>query len=327
MSEIKNINTHKAPTVSVVMATYNGEKYIREQMDSILAQTYPFTEIIVQDDCSTDHTVDILREYAAKDNRVHLFVNDKNKGFNSNFLDACLKAKGDFIAISDQDDVWFPTKLEKQMAAIGNYPICYSSYYHGSVNDPTQCRLRQDYLVTPERAVFCEPVVGHTMLIRKQFIRRADNWHAYEPYDKWFTLQAALTGGMTFVNEPLNWHRDHSTSYSHRLAKEKGKARTSFFRTCREGYKRLKALKQQPTWRSYFSHIEYTAPKKSLARRIAQLQLQQKRWAVWALCFLCLIYRRRIYPHHGQSNAIALLWRSFFYPMIFAYHTFHFDSK
>lgn len=54
-------------TVSVVMCTYNGEEFLREQMDSILAQTYPIMEIIVQDDCSTDNTVDIIKRYAVKD--------------------------------------------------------------------------------------------------------------------------------------------------------------------------------------------------------------------------------------------------------------------
>lgn len=56
----------KSPTVAVVMCTYNGEKYLRQQLDSILTQTYPIQELIVQDDCSTDTTLAILQEYEAK---------------------------------------------------------------------------------------------------------------------------------------------------------------------------------------------------------------------------------------------------------------------
>ena len=98
-------------TVSVVMCTYNGEKYIREQIDSILNQTYPIYELIIQDDCSTDGTVSIINEYVNKFSNVQLYINEKNLGFNTNFESVAMKAHGDFVAISDQDDVWMPNKL------------------------------------------------------------------------------------------------------------------------------------------------------------------------------------------------------------------------
>ena len=110
-------------TVAVVMCTYNGEKFLREQLDSILRQTYPISEIIVQDDCSTDSTVAILRSYAARDGRVRVIVNEHNLGFNRNFRSAVMKATADFVAISDQDDVWMPDKVERQVEAIGQYNI------------------------------------------------------------------------------------------------------------------------------------------------------------------------------------------------------------
>ena len=94
-------------TVSVVMCTYNGEKYLREQMDSILAQTYPIHEIIVCDDCSTDGTMNILQEYATKFPFIKVHRNTRNKGCNQNFHDILV----DYIAISDQDDIWFPKKI------------------------------------------------------------------------------------------------------------------------------------------------------------------------------------------------------------------------
>lgn len=73
-------NMTEGKTVAVVMCTYNGEKFLREQLDSILRQTYPISEIIVQDDCSTDSTVAILRSYAARDGRVRVIVNEHNLG-------------------------------------------------------------------------------------------------------------------------------------------------------------------------------------------------------------------------------------------------------
>ena len=67
-------------SVSIVMCTYNGAKYIREQLDSIINQTYPIFEIIIQDDCSTDETVEIIRKYAENHSNVHLFQNEKLLG-------------------------------------------------------------------------------------------------------------------------------------------------------------------------------------------------------------------------------------------------------
>ena len=66
--------------ISVVMCTYNGEKYIRQQLDSILQQTYPIHEIIINDDISTDKTVDIIKEYMIRHDNIHLFVNSKRLG-------------------------------------------------------------------------------------------------------------------------------------------------------------------------------------------------------------------------------------------------------
>ena len=74
--------------------------------------TYPIAEIIVQDDGSTDNTVNILRQYAERVPQMQIHVNEKNLGFNRNFHTACLRATADYIAISDQDDVWMPNKLE-----------------------------------------------------------------------------------------------------------------------------------------------------------------------------------------------------------------------
>ena len=108
-------------TVSVVMCTYNGEKYLREQMDSILAQTYPIHDIIVSDDCSTDGTMNILQEYATKFPFIKVHRNTRNKGCNQNFHDII----EDYIAISDQDDIWFPKKIgtEENCPSISHIPL------------------------------------------------------------------------------------------------------------------------------------------------------------------------------------------------------------
>ena len=88
------------PKISVVMCTYNGGKYLKEQLDSILEQSYPVDEIIIQDDCSTDDTVDILRGYEKKYDNIHVYVNEKNLGFTENFWSVLGRAVNEYIAIS-----------------------------------------------------------------------------------------------------------------------------------------------------------------------------------------------------------------------------------
>ena len=111
-------------TVSVVLCTYNGAKYLREQLESVVNQTYPLHELLIQDDGSTDGTTDIAAEYAAKYPFVRCLQNDGKHGLNPNFFSAMRKATGDYIAICDQDDIWELDKIEKQVAAIGDSLMC-----------------------------------------------------------------------------------------------------------------------------------------------------------------------------------------------------------
>ncbi len=101
--------------ISVVLCSYNGARFIEEQVLSVLAQTYPIQELIVVDDASTDDTCTIIEKLATKDERIRLYRNPANLGFSANFEKALLLANADIIAIADQDDYWHPEKLEKMM--------------------------------------------------------------------------------------------------------------------------------------------------------------------------------------------------------------------
>lgn len=102
------------------MTTYNGVKYLREQIESILSQTYKDFELIICDDCSKDSTVSILKKYQNKDSRVKYFINESNLGFKKNFEKAISLCSGEYVAFSDQDDIWLPEKLEESITHIGN---------------------------------------------------------------------------------------------------------------------------------------------------------------------------------------------------------------
>ena len=111
-------------SVSIVICTYNGSKYLSQQLDSIFAQTYPLHEVIVQDDGSTDDTWNIIEKYANKFPQMRIYRNKEKQGINANFLSAMQQATGDYIAIADQDDIWEHNKIEIQIKAIGDSLLC-----------------------------------------------------------------------------------------------------------------------------------------------------------------------------------------------------------
>lgn len=105
-----------APTVAVLIATYNGEKFLKQQLDSILAQTYKNFKIYISDDKSSDSTINILSAYQKNyPDKVFYSVNEQNIGFVKNFENLLLNCSEEYIALSDQDDIWLDNKLEIQM--------------------------------------------------------------------------------------------------------------------------------------------------------------------------------------------------------------------
>ena len=106
--------------VSVVMTTYNGEKYVYEQLNSIYKQTISPNEVIICDDRSSDKTVSIVNDFIEKNNLVNwsCFVNSENKGWQQNFIDLMGNAKGDVLFLCDQDDIWINDKIEVMLEAI-----------------------------------------------------------------------------------------------------------------------------------------------------------------------------------------------------------------
>lgn len=101
--------------VSIIMPNYNAARFLNETIESVQAQTYPDWELLFVDDCSTDDSIQKVREFAKKDPRIRVFQNEKNSGaaYSRNF--ALREAKGKWIAFLDSDDVWLPRKLEEQL--------------------------------------------------------------------------------------------------------------------------------------------------------------------------------------------------------------------
>lgn len=111
--------------ISVAMTTYNGEKFLLEQLQSILNQTLQPDEVVICDDMSCDNTVPIIQKFidANKlENKWHLVINSRRKGCNQNFIDCAKMTTNELIFFSDQDDVWYPTKIEIMVRKFREYP-------------------------------------------------------------------------------------------------------------------------------------------------------------------------------------------------------------
>ena len=102
--------------ISIIMAAYNAEKTIEQAINSVLRQTYTDFELLVDNDCTKDRTVELVKSIAARDSRVRLIYNVKNSGESYTRKHGLEEAKGSWIAILDSDDAWAPEKLEKQIA-------------------------------------------------------------------------------------------------------------------------------------------------------------------------------------------------------------------
>ena len=101
--------------IDILLATYNGEKYLKEQLDSILNQTYKNIRIIISDDCSKDTTPEILKEYQKKDDRIELHIQKNNLGVVKNIEFLLREVKSPYYMLADQDDYWLPEKAEKSL--------------------------------------------------------------------------------------------------------------------------------------------------------------------------------------------------------------------
>lgn len=216
--------------VSVAMCTYNGAKYIREQLDSILLQTRSVDEIIISDDGSSDDTVDILRMYAEKYPCVHFAKNTTNKGFKLNFLDTMRQCTGDIVFLADQDDRWLPNKVEYILDWYSNHPQIQLVFTNANIIDgegnPTgetafelvgfdsekQKAALNGFLVS----ILCvgNRATGATMAIRKDFIKSyKDEWYTDEKFhDIALVTEAAGKEVAGFIPEPLMAYRLHDNN-------------------------------------------------------------------------------------------------------------------
>jgi len=218
----ENVSLSSFPLVSIAMCTYNGARYLREQLDSLARQIYPRLEIIVVDDYSTDETMAILEEYSNQ-LPLKIYRNKTNLGYIKNFEKAISLCTGSFIAPCDQDDIWLPEKIEKLVNFCQDKLLVYCD---AELIDPTGQQLQQKVsdVVNPVRSA--EPVKllfnnctpGHTILFHQQLVKSALPFPDNVYHDWWLMYTAATLGKVGYLPFTLVQYRQHPanvTNFSH----------------------------------------------------------------------------------------------------------------
>jgi len=196
--------------VSIAMATYNGENYLKEQLDSIFNQSYKNIEIIVCDDCSSDKTVAILAEYKKKYG-LKYYINKNNLGFKRNFEKAISLCSGDFIALADQDDIWIENKIEVLVKEIGENSLIHSacSLIDENSKEISSLWIKQDdFKYSFAKFIFGNTVTGCTVLFKKELLKDFSPIPSGEKYhDCWLALLATKMNGIVYCDKPLVKYR------------------------------------------------------------------------------------------------------------------------
>lgn len=216
------------PSVSVALATYNGERYLEEQLDSILSQTLKPTKIIVCDDQSSDGTRVILEKYQQK-GHLRFFVNDKRLGFVGNFKKAVsITQPNHYVALADQDDIWLPSKIEAAFQRLKHievqeYPaMVYSDLIlvdqdKNILNPSFRNELGQHtYRHCLDTLLFGGFVNGCTMLMNplmRHYFSTIPNQKGIN-HDTWIALIALTFGKIAMVETPLILYRKHINNAS-----------------------------------------------------------------------------------------------------------------
>jgi len=203
--------------VSIAMAVYNGERFLVAQLESLLSQTWKPIEIVIVDDCSTDNSVAIIRQYELTNPNIRLLLHEKNSGVTKTFETAVRACKGEFIALCDQDDIWHAEKISLLMGAIGKEDaICSNSMLIDgdgkALNRKFSDAMKMDsyYSGIPFLGSNCFP--GHAMMIRTSFAKLIVPFPPHIYFDRWISFCAASRYGIKYYDKELVYYRQHESN-------------------------------------------------------------------------------------------------------------------
>lgn len=216
--------------IAILLATYNGEKYINEQLKSLINQTEQNFICYIHDDGSIDRTLSIINEYKRQyPQKFIIWEYESCKGSKNNFLSMLLKVKENYVMFCDQDDVWLPDKIEKTFNKMKeeekekqNLPICI--FTDMKVVDENLNTISMSFLkemkknpqnIALQQLLVDNVVAGCTCMINKNCIKLCKNYEDVENiamHDWWCALVAETCGKLVFLNEKTNLYRQHSNN-------------------------------------------------------------------------------------------------------------------
>jgi len=223
----KIIENFKKEKISVALCTYNGELFLKEQLESIFKQTRLPDEIIVCDDCSTDSTLEILSNFKkVSPVSFKIYVNEKNLGVSKNFEKAISLCNGDIIFLSDQDDVWVSEKIEEIINIFNDNPNCSYVFSDAYVVNKDLCyigyklwesisfdkRQRESFKKGHQLEILLKHnvVTGATMAFRSHIREIILPIPKMWTHDHWIAvIGSTLGGGGSFIEKPLIYYRQH----------------------------------------------------------------------------------------------------------------------
>lgn len=229
------MSTFNTSGAVILLSTYNGAKYLSEQLDSIIGQTFKNWHLIVRDDASSDNTVDLLRSYQAKESRIRLISNVKGQNtgalvsYSTLLKYAIDNTDAEYFMFCDQDDVWFTDKIEISLKAIKDiensttnqeYRIPILIFTDKKVSDENLNMLSDSFFkyqkLNPNKMGLNSLIVqnipsGCTMLFNRALANKASPIpeEAYM-HDHWISLVASAFGKFKYLNSPSMLYRQHS---------------------------------------------------------------------------------------------------------------------
>lgn len=205
----------KEPLVSVIMPNYNGEKYLKEAIESILNQTYTNFEFIIVDDASTDNSWKIIQEYAKKDKRIKGFRNKKNSGVTVTLNNGLKKSTGEYIARMDSDDISLPKRFEEEVKLLNNnYDLTGTNILF--MNEKGKIIGKRKYASNIDKIIKIESPLAHpTVMFKKDMLKKTGTYrpefNSAEDYDLWIRFYQKRAK-IKIINKNLLKYRQHGNT-------------------------------------------------------------------------------------------------------------------